>query len=356
MGTETDLQKELVGRISKNLSYIIENSGISQTELIKKIKRNRNYTISQPYLSKIINGNLNSIPCLPLVTICEALNVNIQEVFWENMDQSSLVEQINKGKDNKLVYVSKDKDFDKYLGKYHCYFYPTISDETNKEILYGELNFYLHENTKECLASFILYVMQEEIQKKEYHGKLIYSKEYNCLYCYLVNEEYGEINFLMFKGISSNIKRLSCRMVAVLTPAAGGTRDATSHRMFITRRKLSEKGIAVISPHLKMNTSEIIISEKELDNFCEELNVPEKFKNILYSLVEPDKLLVLREEFFWGFTTQNVSGYNKFKYITELRKRSRAKNYYKIGMKVEDILYKYLYKSANKVDFFDKDN
>lgn len=349
-----DKKEALIKRVSQNIQYIMENKGVSQTDLINSIKEKRNLDISQPYLSRIINGNIKNIPALPVVAICEALNEDIQKIFWEKLDTSTLLDQKANKKESKLVYVSKDDEFETYIGRYHCYFYPTISDEVKKGILYGELEFSLHPHTKECVANFTIHMdPTENAQDKKYQGKLILSSSYNCCFCYLVNDTFGEISFLMFKGFSANIKKLSCRMVAVITPSAGGTRDATFHRMFISRRKLSNKGIDAISPHLKMNSSEIIISDEELENLFCELNVPQNFNHTIKSLTTPDKFYVLREEHFWGFNERNMESYNKMEFITAMRNRAHTNYYQKIGKKVDDMLYAHIYKSPNKEIFFE---
>ena len=348
-------KKELIERIGKNLQYCIENRAISQLELIKSIKEKRGLDISQPYLSRIINGNLEHIPALVLVTICEALEVDIQKLFWENMNEEKLLGENYSEKESKLVFVDKESEFEKYLGKYHCYFFPTISSETMEDVLYGRLEFQLDQHTKECKANFILYTNteDEETPPKEYRGRLLLSNSYNCCYCYLVNEVFGEVSFLLFEGFSSNSKSLSCRMAAVLTPSAGGTRDATCHRMFLSKKKLSQLGLSVVMPHLKINTAEIYITEENLKEFYSIMEVPEKFQKTINCLTEPEKFYVLREEHFWGFNSRNMKGYNKFEFITKLREYSNVPNYHKIGKKVDDMLYNYMYKAKDKNKFFE---
>ena len=348
-------KKELIQRIGNNIKFCMKEKGKNQDDLIKEIQEKRGYTISQPYLSRIITGNSDSIPALPLVTICEVLEIDIQKVFWENLDKEKLIDNKVEEKKNKILYVAKESEFDRYLGLYHCYFFPTISNETLEEVIYGTLEFKLDEHTKECLANFIVYTKDENgaMDRKEYAGRLILSKSYNCCYCYLISEEFGEISFLMFEGFSSNKKRLSCRMAAVLTPSAGGTRDATCHRLFLSERKLSNLGLSVVVPHLKINTAEIYITEDKLKEFFQEMDVPEKFQNTITALTEPDIYYVLREEHFWGFTDKNMRGYNKNKFITKLREKSNAPNYQKIGKKVDTILYKYLYQSKERDAFFE---
>ena len=134
---EFDGKEELIKRIGDNLRYCIGKKAMSQGELIKKIKEKRGYDISQPYISRIIKGDLGHIPAVPLVSICEALEVDIQKVFWENLNEEKLLEGKPKEKENKIVFTEKESEFEKYLGKYHCYFYPTISSETMEEMLYG---------------------------------------------------------------------------------------------------------------------------------------------------------------------------------------------------------------------------
>ena len=63
---------------------------------------------------------------------------HIRKVFWENLNEEKLLEGKPKEKESKIVFAAKESEFEKYLGMYHCYFYPTISSETMEEVLYGK--------------------------------------------------------------------------------------------------------------------------------------------------------------------------------------------------------------------------
>ena len=203
---------------------------------------------------------------------------------------------------------------------------------------------------------FKLYKSHNECDDyKEYKGRLILSSAYGCCYCYLVNEKFGEVSFLMFEGLSSNGEKLTCKMAEVLTPSAGGTRDITCHRMFISRKRLAKKGIEFIKPHIKMNTSQIDIAESELHEVFKELDVPQDFATTIKILTKPEKMYALREEHFHGFNDKNMQNYDKTQFITTLRKKSHANHYYKIGKKVNTILHSYMYESENGKDFFEEE-
>lgn len=343
-------KKELVQRIANNLRYCIESRGISQGELLQRILQNHNYKLNQGYLSRILNGQFKNPPAIVLVMICEALNIDIQKIFWENLNQNTLIENLSSQTENKIIYTSKTHEFDKYLGTYHCYFYPTISREVSSNFLYGKLTLELSQYSKECLATFVL--LSEGSPEKKYKGKVLLSSSYNCCYCYLMNQDFGEVTFLMFKGISSNQKNLLCQMALALTPSAGGARDITCHRMFLSKRKLSDKGISIVKPHLRMNTSAIFISGNELNELFSEMKVPEKFQNTIKALSEPEEIYCLREEHFRAFDTKKMENYNKYSFITSLRDKSVVASYQKIGKKVNEILYNYLYLSPDNDDFF----
>ena len=63
-------------------------------------------------------------------------------------------------------------------------------------------------------------------------------------------------------------------------------------------------------------------------------------------------MYALREEHFWGFGEKNMDSYDKNIFITKLREKSNAPNYQKIGKKLNDMLYYYLYKSEDNSRFF----
>lgn len=143
-----------------------------------------------------------------------------------------------------------------------------------------------------------------------------------------------------------------CRMAMVLTPCAGGTRDSTCHRMFLSRKELSTDDIEIIKPHLKMNTAEIMITVEELEKFFLENNIPKTFQDTILSLTTPETFYRIREEHFWGFTKRNMTDYNKVEFITKLRNYAHSKNYQKIDSKVDKLLYQRLYKSNDSSTFF----
>lgn len=333
----------------------MEDQSISETKLAEMIEEKRGLIYGQSYISTIRNGHAGHLPAIALTAICEALNADINQVFWEELNPEILVNQTQNSKEqtNNIIYHSKKGEFSNYLGRYYCYFYPTISDETNKGLIKATLDFSLHENTKECIAHFCINTsptnktFHEKPDTKEYKGRLLLSSTYQSCYCYLLNEEFGEISFLIFDDINSNQNDIMCRMAMVLTPCAGGTRDSTCHRMFLSRKELSLEGIQIIKPHLKMNTAEIMITEEQLKKFFNENEIPEKFRDTILSLTEPEKFYRIREEHFWGFTERNMINYNKVDFITKLREYAHANNYQKIGAKVDKLLFQALYKSQD---------
>lgn len=357
---EQSKKEEIIKRISSNITYLLEKSGYSQNELSERIFQKRGIKYDQTYISNIKTGKINHIPAVALTCICEELNTDMAKIMWENLNSESLVSPNSKIKKqaNKLIYISKNEEFEQYLGQYYCYFFPTISSETNDGLIEANLNFDLHPQTKECIAKFniettsLLHDEDQEKICKEYKGRLIISDSYHCCYSYLVNDEFGEMSFMIFDKFQTNQNPVLCRMAIVLTPSAGGTRDATCHRMFISKKKLSSKGISFIKPHLKMNSAEMLISENNLSSFFEDYNVPEKFQYIIKNLSDPEKYYRIREEHFFGFDSRHMLDYNKEEFITKLREYTYAKNYQKIGAKVDKLLFQELYKSLNTSKYF----
>lgn len=73
---ECDEKEDVIKRVSHNIKYCMNEKGVSQGDLRKKIRERRGYEISQSHLSRLVNGNLKTIPLMLLLTVCEALEVD----------------------------------------------------------------------------------------------------------------------------------------------------------------------------------------------------------------------------------------------------------------------------------------
>lgn len=85
--------REYIGRYIKDTR---EKKSITQQELVDSLQE-KNILISRETLSKIENGN-RTVSALELQAICEVLQINIEEVFKDE-DDNSLITLFRKNTD-----------------------------------------------------------------------------------------------------------------------------------------------------------------------------------------------------------------------------------------------------------------
>lgn len=88
-------------------------------------------------------------------------------------------------------------------------------------------------------------------------------------YCTLTNAEIGELCFLSFHHMFLFSQDILCRVGAVLTTSSGGNRRPTLHRMILSKYAFDldedSEDLHFLKGQLKLNSSKILISEKEFD-------------------------------------------------------------------------------------------
>lgn len=66
------------------LKIILENKGLSQTDLYNKIKSQCNSYLGKDVISKIVNGKKSNYEIYTLLKICLALNVSPNDIIEKN--------------------------------------------------------------------------------------------------------------------------------------------------------------------------------------------------------------------------------------------------------------------------------
>lgn len=350
--TSSDKDK-IVETAQQNLKTILSVNEINQPQLLNDISTYTGYTISQGNLSKIINSNVGYSSIFNILLICQTLGIDFKEICWKKLTDE---EAYNYNKQvHKVIPIIDEtvqlKDVTPYLGDYHCYFYPTLSDEAQRgDIHYAILHTSYDPKGKVCNAKFIMYpnavsATPSNIEKR-YNGRLIVADSIHSCYIILKNEENGEISVLNFRKITTSTQAMDCCIAGVLTVCAGQGRNATTQRMVLSQRQLSPKGIEIIRPHLLMNSKKIYISKAKLKKFIESYHITDQARRILSSCVEADEYCCVREEPLWACDDE------KNNLIKELRNISIGRKYHKIGYKSDELLHDTLYRCKENDDFF----
>lgn len=333
----------IVNRINK----VMEDQGINQSMLVEKANQ-RGYNLKQSTISKILHG-ATSMSITNVVQIANTLEIDLNDLFSESnsLDVRSYGSINSKQTKSRLIRRADAAEMRPYLNTYYTYFYPTLSSEDG--ILSGILTFAPSADGSKCNAKFSFETGKVDAHqkpiKKEYEGELIISPVMSVAYCMLVNENIGEISYMIFNYMPIIYEDLCCRVALVLTASAGANRMPTAHRMIISRKKISPKEMEILEGQLHLNESEILISESGLDKFLK--NIDGSFKEYFSKEGNNTKFLGLSPVPYYLFDESVIR--NSFlepeiktKAINLIRKYSAAPKYNKIGRKCDELVYKFI--------------
>lgn len=403
MGKEELKELNLVinKNISNNIKKLLEISGISYNKLLKALKESEGFTISQSYLSKIINfPDNNSMPLPYLLQCCDFFGITLDAIvsskfsienycvgeksnFKKLLDTKEIIrnfeEKRNAAEEASLesasygeiennctinsAFVENPNNilFSSFLQTYYCYFYPTVSSE-NKELdslLTGNLT--IEPDGDICKA-----ILRIDTKKKKngskaykvYEGTAMISSTVNNMYCMLRSEEIGEYCYLIFRHSHLNFALQDCHMAEVLsTSSAGGKkkRYPTALRMFLSREKISDEHLKFLAPHLWLNYSQITISEEGLKKVR---RISDDYSEIVKDLLEKadsEHMYLFQERDALNLAKNHMDKAASIKFISDLRRCSYAYRYNKVSDTVEDTVRELLislgyYKDDDKME------
>lgn len=163
---------------------------------------------------------------------------------------------------NSLTNDISDPMFVPWFGKYHCYFFSTLSSE---DICFeGELEIPQKPRNGCCHVKFGFVYDRKDNLRKEYYGQLVLSKKPNGgAYCTLINhDDQGEITYLVMANPTVNNSHVCCVVAFVATISAGkDTKHPCVERMIISRAPLDGKEFEKAKAHLLFNDKYIRITE-----------------------------------------------------------------------------------------------
>lgn len=340
-----DFSKEYCAQICKNISEIVKQKKLTQTDVVNLCKE-KGLTISQSTLSNILGKRNSDMKISSILDLCRGLEVSIYDVL-PNVDESQ--ETI------KNIYNSNDRQdirriYNGYDGKFHVYFFPTISSK--HELLYGELEIGEATDKGGCEATLKLHTGEtkkvrgkdEEIIKI-YKGKFVISVPMQSGYCFLKNQQSDEQCFFIFHHFFIFNNYLKCRVAAAATTSAGGNRRPTIHRIYLCRNKLSEDGKKFIRGQLRLNESEIIISKKRYEKFLVDEKIPVEFSRIFEKAANLEPYYSVTES---NLLIDGIEKHDFARIISLLRDYSTAPKYNKVSMKTDEFVFDYFEKSTSK--------
>ncbi len=342
-------KNEYLQRIVKRIKKVMENRNINQSELIA-LAENHGYVLRQSTLSKILSDSA-SMSIISIVQIANTLGIDLNDLFSEsnNLEVRNYRDIPSTTVQTNLIRRADSQEMRPYLNSYHTYFFPTKSSDEG--LLSGNLVFTPSDDKSRCIARFSFATGKRDIQnkpiKKEYEGELVISRNMSAAYCVLMNEEIGEISYVLFNYIPIIYEDLRCRVALVLTSSAGASRIPTVHRMIISREEINQEDLDILKGQLYLNESEILISESGLERFLEDERLPREFREYFCKPGQEAKFLGLSPVPYYLFDEAVIrsaflDSKIKTNAINLIRQYSASPKYNKVGSKCDELVYKFL--------------
>lgn len=341
---EENYGREYSIRVGEKIREIMDGRKLKQKD-VEVLCKKAGAPVSQGTISNILKG-ATSASISSVANICKGLGVGffdvLPEIELDNMSISSR-EESDKKQIRKVIDVESDIAYKGYLGDYHVYFFPTISNK--KDLLHGTLRIYPSEGKTSCKASMKLFtgdkkIVGEKTEEvvKEYEGEFIISLPMQSGYCLLKNLQIDEQCFFVFHHWHILNNELLCRMAAAATTSAGGNRRPTIHRLYMCRDELSTENQKYIRGQLRLNDSEILISKNNYMRLLSEENVPEEFKQVFEEEAKLESYYSVTES---KLTNCNLMENDFAQAISLLRDYSVAPKYNKVSMKTDEYIFDY---------------
>mgnify|MGYP003289400500 CR=1 FL=1 len=345
-----DIKKdEYLKRISQRIKIVMEKQSINQATLLS-LAEQHGYNLRQSTLSKILSDS-SSMSITSIVQIANTLNIDLNDLFAESnsLDVRFQRVAITTPSQSRLIRRADSLEMRPYLNSYYTYFFPTPSSDEG--ILSGKLRFDPSDDKSKCIAKFSFetgkYNSQNKPIVKEYEGDLILSPTMSVAYCTLINEEIGEVSYIIFNYIPILYEELCCRVALVLTASAGSNRMPTAHRMILSKEEITPEEMEILKGQLYLNESEILISESGLEGFFNDSNLDPSFIEYFRKPSQNAKFLGLSPVPYYLFDESVIrSSFLKQEVknnaINLIRQYSSSPKYNKVGSKCDELVYKFI--------------
>lgn len=332
-------------RVGDNISHIMSTKNINQREVLRRCKK-AGYNISSGTLSEAKNGKAN-LTLQNLQAIAYGLEVEVIELIdvpFSLESSSAMVKETQKFNPEIMITNPYSVFFKPYLGDFQVLFFKTENADQEDSMVKGIMHFEPSKDGTYCEA--ILKVQVEETdtttnhkikRDKIYIGSLVISTAMRAIYCYLKNEEIGEMCMLIFQQIYTSLHPVETIMAAAITTASGVKRRPTMHRICLSRKEVKSDVLECVRGQLRMNTSDIFITEEQLKKAMSDYKIFSKeFIRTLKKVEQSCHCYCIPEEVLYN---SSLDKNELYKYISLLRSMSIAPKYNKIAYLTDEILY-----------------
>ncbi|MCL1792478.1 MAG: hypothetical protein FWG34_01270 [Oscillospiraceae bacterium] len=336
-------QKQLADRIAE-LGVEIENSTISKIKNFKKNLEQEQHDLELGIIQNTIYSGY-SPKWVHVAAICQVLG--IKELPGIETDNLIKIQEPTK-KNADLVTNPKNKAFWGYLNKkFDFFFLGTVSKK--RELIKGTME--LSEKGDDCQVEIIIKNTKENDTafEKKYTGKMIISKTQNACYCTVMNAQLAEICNIVFyhHEYSSDKNGLQARLGVATTVSAGDAKRPTCHRVLICKKgKIdTDEKKKFINSQLRMNRSEVMISEENFDKIANEEGFADIMKIIKTKAYPAKPYYIIQDSDILGIENYDsgISRHKCIETLSLLKNESVAHRNNKIGKTADRIIYDYLF-------------
>lgn len=345
----SEMSKKYMKNVAVNLKKLLDATGVSQNALVE-IMKDRGLEINQGTFSKYLKGTV-TIQFSVIVLLCDIFDIDISDFVREDFQYTShnipmeAVALQNTDRSGAALYIPKlganfvtdpaDRCFYGYKQDYYCYFFPTLSGES--KLLTGILS--LCERQSVCEATLTLNTNKLSDGSpiyKTYTGCAVISNSVNAFYIILSSPEEGELCVINFRHFFIRHQSLDCRMAEVITNGAGEGHPPTIHRMLISRDSIADKHLPLVTPHLYLNSSDILIRKDRIEMLKDESEAYQKLIDHLLHMVEPIEVYSLKEDYVRSNATQFLSKPETRVFLSKIRDHSSKVRYNKVSKKADE--------------------
>lgn len=338
---------EYYSLIGERLSNAMKALHYNQNQVLMKCMEH-GYSINQSAISKVLSGT--NIQTFQVAQICDALGLNIAEVLSFDEKTEVHVKEKPKTSSSQIITDARSNAFRGYMGSYSIYFYTTKNEDS---IHHGIFNLQEDPTTHQCMADLRFRTGEKNEEgmdiEKHYIGPVYYSMSMQTIYCEIFSEEIGERCYLLFHYDFLAYQNLECRLATAITVSSGVKRLPTMHKLLLTRNELSEDTLDYLCGQLKLNSSEILISENAYREFLRDPKLPNKFFEYFGEKETHAERFIssVAKVPYFSFNESLISDsflppLDKIKIICLLRKYSAAPRYNKISGTAEEIVFNFL--------------
>lgn len=349
--TPSDLNAKYEDAIRRKLDALLRTHGYSQVqfcEMLKKRGLDLGGNGAQGNLSYMLKGR-RRIPLSLIVHVCEIFHVTLAELVDENFGgarqsanvySDDLLQLIPYLGDNFVIDPS-DHHFSGYLQTYYVYLFPSQGDDTR--IRTGRL----HLQPKGDVCEAVLEINTNKIREgqpyiKIYRGRCIISSTMQAVYVLLTDPEKGELSVLNFRYLHLFQHPLDCAIACTMLNATGPEHPPTVQRMFLSRTEIRREDMALLQPHLYLNSGVIRIQKEQLDQLRSEF---EQYASPIDELTltnQSQSVYFLDEDDILSTARRHLDKPEVHQFLSRLRSLSATDRLHKASRRADQLSHKLL--------------